>query len=262
MSEAKMHEYIIERYDGLSFLPEILEYYSQSHYLNFGYWYEGTSSQLEACDNLMGKLLALLPQKSGAILDVACGKGETTAYLLKYYAPEQISAINISDVQLEIARQTAPGCNFYNMNAVEMTFKDNAFDSIISVEAAFHFYTREMFFKDALRVTKPGGHLVLSDILMSMAGEQERESRTEKNYLPDLGAYQKLLESCGYTNIQLIDVTEECWRRHFWHVVRYVHRQFLERKINRQRLQECLFHTYRRVETIEYYLLAVAQKPL
>ena len=262
MSEAKMHEYIINRYDGLSFLPEILEYYSQSHYLNFGYWYEDTSSQLEACNNLMEELLALLPKKKGLILDVACGKGATTAYLLKYYSPEQVTGINISDVQLDAARKNALGCKFLNMNATEMTFGEDSFESIISVEAAFHFYTRELFFKEALRVLKPGGYIVLSDILMSIQGEQERESRTEKNYLADLDAYRELMETCGYTNIQVLDVTEECWRRHFWHVVRYVHKQFLNRQISQQRLQECLFHTYRRVEFMEYYLLALGQKPV
>ncbi len=262
MSEAKMHEYIINRYDGLSFLPEVLEYYSQSHYLNFGYWHEDTTSQLKACENLMEELLAFLPEKNGSILDVACGKGATTAYLRKYYSPEQVTGINISDVQLDIARKNAPGCRFLKMNATEMSFPGNSFDSIISVEAAFHFYTRELFFKEALRVLKPGGYLVLSDILMSMQGEQERESRTEKNYLADLKSYRDLLESCGYTNIKVVDVTEESWRRHFWHVVRYIHQRFLDRQIDRQRLQESLLHTYRRVETLEYYLLAVGQKPV
>lgn len=262
MSEAKMHEYIINRYDGLSFMPEVLEYYSQSHYLNFGYWYEETSIQLQACENLMEKLLALLPEKKGSILDVACGKGATTAYLLKNYSSEQVTGINISDAQLAAARGNAPGCRFLNMNATEMTFADNSFEAIISVEAVFHFYTRELFFKEALRVLKPGGYLVLSDILMSMKGEQERESRSEENYLADPDAYCELMETCGYTNIQVVDVTEECWRRHFWYAVKYFHKQFLDRQISRERLRECLFQTYRRAEDMEYYLLAVGRKPV
>lgn len=261
MSQAKMHEYIINRYDGLSFIPEILEYYSNSHYLNFGFWNNETSTQLEACNNLMEELISLLPEKNGPILDVACGKGATTSYLQKYYTSDKITGINISDTQLKIAKENAPKCNFIKMNATEMLFDDHSFETILSVEAAFHFYTREIFFRESMRTLKPGGYLVLSDILMSMKGEQESESRTEKNYLRDLKAYEDLLRVCGYINIKVIDVTEECWKRHFWHMVRYCHKPFLEKKITRKQLQEWLSHTYRRAEDLEYYLLAFGQTP-
>ncbi len=41
----------------------------------------------------MEKLMAFIPEKNGTILDVACGKGATTRYLLKYYTPENVTGI-------------------------------------------------------------------------------------------------------------------------------------------------------------------------
>ena len=40
------------------------------------------------------------------------------------------------------------------MDATELDFRDNSFDSIICVEAAFHFDTREKFVREAYRVLK------------------------------------------------------------------------------------------------------------
>jgi ubiquinone/menaquinone biosynthesis C-methylase UbiE len=46
------------------------------------------------------KLLAFVPEKQGTILDVARGKGATTRHLLKYFKPENVTGINISEKQL------------------------------------------------------------------------------------------------------------------------------------------------------------------
>jgi MPBQ/MSBQ methyltransferase len=92
----------------------------------------------------MEKLLAFLPKKEGTILDVACGKGATTRYLLRYFKSENVTGINISEKQLARCRENAPGCTFLLMSATELKFADESFDNISCVEAAFHFVTREI----------------------------------------------------------------------------------------------------------------------
>src|SRR5688572_19806155 len=104
-------------YDQVMYDDLYREYWGHSDFVNFGYWEPGTREQKEACEALMEKLLAFIPEKKGTILDAACGKGATTRHLLKYYAPEAVTGINISEKQLETARGNAPGCRFILMNA-------------------------------------------------------------------------------------------------------------------------------------------------
>ena len=136
------------------------KYYKNSGFFNFGYWDESSSDQKSASENLTERLLSFIPEKSGKILDVACGNGGTAAYLLRYYPPSKVTGINISEKQLETARKMAPGCTFLRMDAAQLEFECDFFDNIICLEAVFHFSTREDFLSEAYRVLKPGGRFI------------------------------------------------------------------------------------------------------
>ena len=150
-------------FDSLILDPLTRKIYGQKEFFNVGYWRSDTQNQQSACFNLMEKLLEFIPEKKGTILDVGCGLGATTSHLLKYYSSADVMGINISAKQIERSTVNAPSCNFICMDAVRMEFEDDLFDNIICVEAPFYFDTREKFLKEALRVLKPGGNLILCD---------------------------------------------------------------------------------------------------
>jgi MPBQ/MSBQ methyltransferase len=245
-------------YDEIIFNPTICDYMGE--FLNYGYWDENTSDQKIACENLIEKLLGLIPDKTGNILDVACGKGGSSRYMMKYYSPQNITGINISERQIQAARLNAPGCNFLVMSATDLAFPDASFHNVICVEAAFHFDTREQFLKEAHRVLKPGGTLVLSDILMNMEAEKRRKFRTEKNYIKDPEEYGKVLQKAGFNGTEVIDCTDLCWAGYFWNVVIYTHSKYFSQEINLNFLKAMLDRTYQVGQDIEYYLLAAARK--
>ncbi len=248
-------------YDDVMFKPLYLEFYEHSDFANFGLWNEATTGPRQACENLVNHLQSLLPDKRGTILDVACGKGETTRCLLANYAPEAITAINISERQVEHGRTLVPGADFRCMDAVNMDFADESFENIICVEAAFHFDTREKFLREALRVLKPGGTLALSDILMTLEGERARPYRTEANYLPSIQAYRDLIAGVGFTDVRIEDVTEQSWFPFFRYTVNFLHEKFLRRQIDEPTLRRHLGTNYGHVPDLEHYLIVSARKP-
>lgn len=258
---AALNTNINDFYDASMFNPHLLTYYGGSDYTNFGYRTQASQDAKTACDALMARLIGFIPNPHGRVLDVACGKGETTRYLTRHYAADQISAINISEKQLARGRENVPGASFMLMDATALEFPDASFDAVICVEAAFHFNTREKFFAEAFRVLKPGGHLVLSDILISQTAEGAHQRRTSENYVAGLDAYRALFQRTGFRLDVLEDVTEYSWRNHFMHLVNFAHQAFLDGKVTREQLQRSLSLYYDRVGYVDHYVLAGATKP-
>jgi cyclopropane fatty-acyl-phospholipid synthase-like methyltransferase len=247
-------------YDSLMYWPPLQEYYCNSDFVNYGYWEKGTINAKEAAENLIEKLLSFTPERKGKILDVACGKGATTRYLCKYYPPCNVIGINVSERQLETCRKNVPECAFYLMDAVNIQFPDQSFDTIICVEAAFHFNTRQRFFEEAYRILKPGGQLVLSDILLTREAEDRRKFRYVENFVQNLEEYEHIIQNAGFHHSHIEDATHACFHGAFWHLVDFSHTKLLHREMDSDSLHNFVKRVYEFVPEIRHYLLCYAKK--
>lgn len=262
MSEQKM----IKGYDRSMLKSVTAYYYGNSDFYNYGYWDENTRTQKEACENLMEKLLVFIPEKRGNILDVACGLGATTRYLLRYYRPEDVVAINISNPQLARVRANAPGCICLLMNATNLEFEDASFDNVICVEAAFHFDTRDKFLSEAYRVLQPGGRLVMCDIMFhhinSLAAKHFHIPAA--NYLENSDAYRQRLLAAGFAEAKVFDTTEACWGGFYRHLKRWPCQERQAGNLNFWNYWRASVETwFTRVHlrrSVHYYVLISAQK--
>jgi hypothetical protein len=95
---------------------------------------------------------------------------------------------------------------------------------------------------------------------MTLEGEKTNESRAEENYVASLDEYRSILTKAGFGAADVVDATENCWNRHYWHVVYYFHRKLLSGEINLTQLEACMHNTYHRTGQITHYILAAATK--
>lgn len=252
-------------YDKTMFADLTREYGENSDFHNLGYWHKGISSQKQASEELMRRLLAFIPQKEGSILDVACGKGATTRALLEYFDPKHVTGINISELQLQRCRVNAPECKFLLMDATRLEFGDATFNNVICVEAAFHFNTREKFLREAFRVLKPGGYLVTSDLFLdrkSESGELTVGFRTPNNFVENPAQYEQLYRRIGFTDVEVVDATAQCAWPYFNHLLRFLVDRFESGKLDRKAFVFSVQRAMWAMKATCYYVLAAARKPV
>jgi ubiquinone/menaquinone biosynthesis C-methylase UbiE len=219
-------------------------------YSNFGFWTRSTAVGTQG-DALVDRLLQLVPSAGGRILDVACGQGGTTRRLAFRFPASGVTAVNLFHDQLQAARHRAPGCSFARMDAARLGFLGESFDVVICVEAAFHFETREEFLRESWRVLKPGGHLILSDILVAGASVEIPDANVVSR-----AGYERLLQDAGFPEPQVVSCRDQTWvafqRRYFWNLVKILD-------------WDGAFHWWRRSAQrdrgIVDYLLVAARKP-
>ncbi len=186
-------------------------FYEDSGYSNFGYWRPDTRSGRQAADNLVDALIDRVTPAPAAILDVACGQGGTTRRLCERFPTAAVTAINASARQLDAARATAPGARFALMDAARLELPDRAFDLVVCVEAAFHFDTRAAFLREARRVLRPGGWLVMTDALSRLPRFDALLRRLRLPVLVPAGNHQRLddygarIAGLGYDDVVVED---------------------------------------------------------
>ena len=99
------------------------------------------------------------------VLDVGCGIGGSSRILAKDYGFD-VTGVTISPQQVKRAQELTPeglDAKFQVDDAMALSFPDESFDVVWSVEAGPHMPDKAIFAKELLRVLKPGGVLVVAD---------------------------------------------------------------------------------------------------
>lgn len=141
-------------------------------HLHHGLWVQGNESQSEAVSRLARELMNWLAPPSGCrVCDIGCGYGATSQLLADEYACH-VTGLSLSLRQVERAsfRNAKNGSlRFLQMDWLRNTLEDSSFERAFSIESSEHMPDKPRFFREARRILKPGGVLVIFAWLRSEA---------------------------------------------------------------------------------------------
>jgi ubiquinone/menaquinone biosynthesis C-methylase UbiE len=105
-----------------------------------------------------------VPQVLGAdVIDLGCGCGYG-AHLMATQGARSVAGVDLAEDALEYARQNyfAPNLSFEVMDVTALRFPDDRFTAVVCLEVFEHVDDYQALLREAVRVLKPGGTLVLS----------------------------------------------------------------------------------------------------
>lgn len=187
--------------------------------LHLGYWPDPDADMTlpeaqEHFTDLMIRQIELQPGQR--MLDVGCGTGQP-ALRLAQVTGGAVVGITINQMQVERANERArqhdlgDRVHFELANALELPYADASFDAAWAFESLFHMPDRVKALREIGRVVRPGGRIIIADIVEAVPLPEERKaaflSAFTANILTPLDQYYQDLQTAGLTVLETIDIT-------------------------------------------------------
>ncbi len=102
----------------------------------------------------------LLPEKPKKVLDIGCGTGETITFLKTIFPKAKFVGIDTSLDAIRFTRDR--GHTVKKGSALKLPFPAAAFDAVLLLDVIEHIKNDSLVIKEAKRVLKPGGVIVLT----------------------------------------------------------------------------------------------------
>ncbi len=192
--------------------------------LHYGYWdsdkpYQHHQALLNKNQILYDKA-GISPEHK--VLDAGCGIGGSSIWMGREHG-NQVTGITISGQQARYARQhakrhgVADKVDFEVADFCQTPFEDESFDVVWALESSCHALKKGDFLKEAWRLLRPGGRLVVCDGFLRQREFNEQQWQAVVTCLngwavPNLCSrdeFATLLQNLDFQAVQVHDITRQ-----------------------------------------------------
>lgn len=193
--------------------------------LHFGYYDEKATNHQQALirhNEILSELANIQPHEK--VLDAGCGLGNSSCWLAK---EKNANVVGISLVQRQVDKATAyakknnvKNIDFIVANYLHTPFEDNSFDVVWAIESVCYAEEKALFLKEAFRILKPGGRVVIADFCRKSRTMDEHDEKFLKDAfsgwevldIDTLDEYITNSSTIGFINIAYNNISKNVYQ--------------------------------------------------
>jgi 2-polyprenyl-3-methyl-5-hydroxy-6-metoxy-1,4-benzoquinol methylase len=263
------------------FLVHFIHYVSKNNYfMNYGLWDKNNNNLKKANKNLCNFIFNQAKINSTdkfTILDVGCGYGKQDLLLEKMLSNDsKITAIDLSKTQVDFANKyrakkkiSKKRLNFIDCDAHYLTdkFHNRKFNRILSIESAFHYKDKGLFFNNVSELLEKDGLFVISDIILADTYQPTFMRKMflniasdflcipEKNFIKMID-WKKQVEDSKLKVIKIHDITQKTFIPYY----KYFFTKYIENKKLPSFISDIMIYYFNSVQPFTYFVAVCSKK--